>query len=324
MGKIDIKTNEYMRDATRFADVFNYYLYDGRQVIKPEKLRELSSSAVALPYGTERNSSEAVQKYRDVFKTLAAMEDDTAAYLLLGIENQAEEHTAMPVRNMLYDATQYARQVEDAARSHLAERKQNREKLEAGQPVEGEKISSGEFLSGFYKSDKLLPVITLVIYWSPDEWNAPRSIHEMLALPDKELLKFLPDYRINLIFPKEIDDMNFEKFHSEMAEALQYIKYSKDKANLERVINENPKFSHLDRRTAEVVNVVTNSNLKFEDGETEVNMCVALEEMKKESEQNGKLEAIKNIMKNLKMTAQQAMEAVGIPKDQQQTYLQKL
>ena len=58
------------------------------------------------------------------------------------------------------------------------------------------------------------------------------------------------------------------------------------------------------------------------------NMCVALEEMKKESEQigvvTGKLEAIKSIMKNLQMTAQQAMEAIGIPKDQQQTYLQKL
>ena len=62
------------------------------------------------------------------------------------------------------------------------------------------------------------------------------------------------------------------------------------------------------------------------------NMCVALEEMKKESEQigisigvaAGKLEDIKNIMKNLQMTAQQAMEAIGIPKDQQQTYLQKL
>lgn len=57
-------------------------------------------------------------------------------------------------------------------------------------------------------------------------------------------------------------------------------------------------------------------------------MCVALEEMKKESEQigvaNGKLETIRNIMKNLKMTAQQAMEVAGIPKDQQQTYLQKL
>ena len=53
-------------------------------------------------------------------------------------------------------------------------------------------------------------------------------------------------------------------------------------------------------------------------------ICVALEEMKKESEQNSKLEDIKNIMQNLKMTAQQAMEAIGIPKDQQQTYLQKL
>ena len=52
-----------------------------------------------------------------------------------------------------------------------------------------------------------------------------------------------------------------------------------------------------DRRTAEVVNVVTNSNLKFEDGETEVDMCVALEEMKKESEQNGLTKGILNCVR---------------------------
>ena len=69
-------------------------------------------------------------------------------------------------------------------------------------------------------------------------------------------------------------------------------------------------------------------------------MCIAIEEMKKESEQigiskgveigitkgveTGTIDALKNIMNNLQMTAQQAMEAIGIPKDQQQTYLQKL
>lgn len=45
-----------------------------------------------------------IQKYRDVFKRLAAMEDDNAAYLLIGIENQTYIHYAMPVKDMLYDA----------------------------------------------------------------------------------------------------------------------------------------------------------------------------------------------------------------------------
>ena len=39
------------------------------------------------------------------------VKDDHAAYILLGIENQQKVHYAMPVRNMLYDALQYDKQV---------------------------------------------------------------------------------------------------------------------------------------------------------------------------------------------------------------------
>jgi hypothetical protein len=53
----------------------------------------------------------------------------------------------MPVKKILYDSMQYARQVTKA---------HNQEK--------GNKPSSGEFLSGFYKTDRLIPVVTLVIY----------------------------------------------------------------------------------------------------------------------------------------------------------------
>ena len=38
MGKIDIITKEYMDSNERFADVFNNYLYDGKQVINKDDL----------------------------------------------------------------------------------------------------------------------------------------------------------------------------------------------------------------------------------------------------------------------------------------------
>ena len=47
-----------------------------------------------------------------MLKMVTAMEDDRAAYLLLGIENQSDIHYAMPIRNMLYDAIQYVNQAE--------------------------------------------------------------------------------------------------------------------------------------------------------------------------------------------------------------------
>ena len=46
MDAADIKTNDYMSDNTRFADIFNFFLYDGEQVINPDNLRELDRTAV--------------------------------------------------------------------------------------------------------------------------------------------------------------------------------------------------------------------------------------------------------------------------------------
>lgn len=49
MGKQDLLAKKYMSDNEKFADVFNYYLYNGKQVIKSENLKEESISEIALP-----------------------------------------------------------------------------------------------------------------------------------------------------------------------------------------------------------------------------------------------------------------------------------
>jgi len=60
MGKPNIVTERYMQDNTRFADICNYFLFDGQQVIKPENLIEKDVTELALPKGLE--SVEAVVK----------------------------------------------------------------------------------------------------------------------------------------------------------------------------------------------------------------------------------------------------------------------
>ena len=40
MGKPDAVTKNYVSRSDIFADVFNYYLYGGRQVIDPSQLKE--------------------------------------------------------------------------------------------------------------------------------------------------------------------------------------------------------------------------------------------------------------------------------------------
>ena len=77
-----------MQDSATFADAFNFLLYGGRQVIRPEQLRPLDTTAIALPYGSE-GQPEPIQRFRDVLKMVTAMEDGKRAYLVLVIENQS-------------------------------------------------------------------------------------------------------------------------------------------------------------------------------------------------------------------------------------------
>ena len=44
MGRKDAITRDYLRNNEVFADVFNYQLFDGEPVIRPENLMEMDSS----------------------------------------------------------------------------------------------------------------------------------------------------------------------------------------------------------------------------------------------------------------------------------------
>lgn len=125
MGYADGTAKEYTRQNDIFADAFNFYLYGGAQTIKPDQLRELDTAELSILPDAEsrgKRNGRSMQRYRDVLKSVSAMEDGRAAYLLLGIENQSAVHYAAPVKNLLYDALQYAGQVERRAKVHREER----------------------------------------------------------------------------------------------------------------------------------------------------------------------------------------------------------
>lgn len=59
------------------------------------------------------------------------------------------------------------------------------------------KLTQEEFLSGFRKEDKLMPVVTAVIYFGADTWDGPLSLHQMIACEDENILQMIPDYKIS-------------------------------------------------------------------------------------------------------------------------------
>lgn len=303
MGVADKETKAYMRENEIFADAFNFFLYDGAQKIQPGRLRELDTTElIQLPGTDEKQLSEVIQKYRDVLKSVVMMQDEKASYLLLGIENQTDVHYAMPVRNMLYDAMQYGKQVSELAADH----RKHRAEL---------KMTGAEYLSGFQKTDKLLPVITLVIHFSAVEWDGAKSLHEMMEWPDAHLKEYVQDYKIQLIDPAKIRPEEFEKFSTSLREVLECIKYSKDKKKLRKLVENNPRMT-MEVNAARVVQAVTGTKFRISEETEVVDMCQAIDEMVedgiKEGIEKGKLEALENLLKKGTISIQDAADCMAM------------
>ena len=301
--RADTITKDYVKDAGVFADIFNYYIYGGRQVILPEQLTERDSTKIALPYGAD-GAVVPVQKFRDVQKLYAAMTDGKMEYVLYGAENQAEIHYAMPVKNNLYDALEYAGQVEEAAKSHRKEMKRKKEEGEASAEEGGKTPSAGEFLSGFWVDDRLIPSITVTIFFGSEEWDGPLSLFEMMDVSDPDVLACMDNYHVRLIAPAQMADEEIMKFQSSLREVMLFIKYSKDKENLSRVLVTNEKrFRELERRAADVIETITNSGIKYDESEEVVDVCQAIREIRMEErkigEQDGELKKAREAAENL-------------------------
>ena len=307
--KVDTITKDYVKDAGVFADIFNYYIYGGRQVILPEQLTERDSTKIALPYGAD-GAVVPVQKFRDAQKLYAAMTDGKMEYVLYGAESQAEIHYAMPVKNNLYDALEYAGQVEEAAKSHRKEMKRKKEK-EASAEEGGKTPSAGEFLSGFWMEDRLIPSITVTIFFGSEEWNGPLSLFEMMDVSDPDVLVCMDDYHVRLIAPAQMTDDEIMKFQSSLREVMLFIKYSKDRENLSRVLATNEKrFRELERRAADVIEAITNSGIKYDESEEVVDVCQAIQEMRKESEQKKAMEVAEKLHE-MGLDTEKIAQAVG-------------
>ena len=264
MSAKDTKSKEYLSDNHRFADACNYVLYDGQKVIKAEDLTEQDSIEVLSILGINEKEIQK-QKWRDLLKRAIIKTANNTIYVLLGIENQSEIHYAMPVKNMIYDALNYGSQVKEAAKLH----KDNQDKQ-----------TSAEFLSGFKKTDELTPVVTITVYWGPEKWDAPLSLHQMFGNVDERLRKFIPDYHINLIEPYAIDD--FERFESELGEVLEAIKCSNNKENFSELIKNNTIFKELSNESLTAINLFTGSEIPLNREEEVTDVCKAIEDLKQE------------------------------------------
>lgn len=291
MGKKDILTKQYLAQNDIFADAFNYFLFNGENIIDAKDLKEQDPTELTVIRKMDKLFFN--QKMRDVLKLCNIKHSNLATLVLLGIEGQANIHYAMPVRDYLYDALNYASQVEAVRKAHE----------EAGD------LKGDEKLSGISRNDHITPVITLCICFDTKNWDAPRSLYDMFGYVDTRIKEYVDDYRLNLITPGEISD--FKKFSSGLGFLLEFINNSNDKDSLRDIIRAREDES-IDIRTVDMINIYTGTNISTKNAKGgQVKVCQALKEIMEEERTEGRNEGrIDGINEGADMLAR-LLKAIG-------------
>ena len=271
--KTDLILKNFWKNNDRFADLFNACLFGGEQILKPEDLTEVDtdfSSLIRL-----NNHAETLQKVLDVVKKTARGVD----FVILGIENQQKIHYAMPLRHMIGDAFSYLKEFNEvAAKNTKAKNWKN----------------SDEFLSKFKKSDRLHPMITLCIYYGEDEWDGPKSLADMLNIPE-DFKSLISDYKFNLIEVRKSENLKFNnKDVNTIFDITRFI-YNKEYDKMNHIYRKQTISTELGLVIGAITETqkIIDDALKLEKEGEEMNMCKALEELEENGREEGRKEGRK-------------------------------
>ena len=121
-----------------------------------------------------------------------------------------------------------------------------------------------------------------------DEWNKYELHHRArLAIkPGITGMRYIQDYQIHLIDPAKLTQEDLNKFTSSLREVIEYIKYSKDKEKLSRILKDNSRML-IDREAALVIKTITNTAIEISEKEEKIDMCKAIDDMLSEREARG-------------------------------------
>lgn len=109
-----------------------------------------------------------------------------------------------------------------------------------------------------------------------------------------------------------MSDIEIDEFQTSLREIRRYIKYSNDKKKLEEILNTEQRFKNVERSAVKIINAVTKSNMKIEEGKESVDMCLAIQEMREESRIEGREEVKKSFMVKYKKSEQETEELMKI------------
>ena len=284
--KGDHVLKEYLKENTVFADFMNSLFFGGKRIFHEGNVFDVDSDCSTV---IELNGKIiSIGKIRDIIKLINI--DGVEFYI--AIELQGSVDYQMVYRNYLYDAITYNQQI-------------NRE------------IGN--------KSYCPLHVYTFVIHHGERKWLQPFFMSDR-----EEKCEVMKDFHFDagIIVGdlKDADASLFEMRENQLiVETVQkFYKWNKKVGSLEGIV--------LKKKSAIIVaTLIGDTNLErfiIEKDEEEIVMCTALREFVEEGEARGRADGettgkalcIKELMRNLKLTFEQAVKALNVPEEEHERY----
>lgn len=260
--KPDAALKNFFHYRSHFADIINLVCFDGYPFLSPDSfLSEDTDMSAVIDHGIHPISFNA---YRDTL----VKADAHGIYILMAIENQVSVDYHMPLRVLDYDSSTYRKQYQN----HLDERKRNKN-----------------------AQLNLMPVFTVVLYYGERRWSGPRTLLDMMEVPD-EMKGKINNWNAHIIDVKELNaSLLGDKDTRDLIEGLQL--FYKWKGDIE-VLRER----RMSRETAIVLASLVDKEgellkvVKKEEKE-EVNMCQSIDNFRKKAIQEGMSMMILELLK---------------------------
>lgn len=275
MGRKDNALTGYLNKPAVFEELFNVGIFGGEKVISAQNFVDVQNTyqeTLRSRYGKKRKAV----RVRDVVKALWI----NGHFVMLAVECQAEINYCMPLRCLEYDVEEFSRQLRRMRRRY---------------EQEGGLKTGPEFLSGIRETDRLTPVITVLLFHGQGKWNAATSLQDMVDMQGLEgkMRVLHPDYKLHVINLTKLDETLFE---SGLRELVGMMKCSGEKEKMQRFMKENEKrFRNMDDELYDLICTMVGLK-KLErrkeefknDREETYDMCIAFDEMLRDSKEEGK------------------------------------
>ena len=212
MGAKDLAEKNLLQYKDVFSDIVNVNLFGGRCYVSAEELSREPGELI-----TKAVSDDKLRQLQMDVPMKCNKKNNRSFFLCL--ENQSAKNNVMPVRDMGYQHAKYMEQIKEAKES-------NRKTGNYPNPMTKE----------LNDSQKLSPVITLVLNYSQKEWGKPRCLNDMLEFPEdigEELTKWISEHPVCIINLASQPETTICQYQSDFKYIVRYLSCGNDRRKLD-------------------------------------------------------------------------------------------